>query len=1050
MANLQIDEETLQIFLEEAREHLSDIETELVAIESDGSSKIDSELVNKVFRGIHSIKGGAGFFGLERLKTLAHTLENILNRVRNEELVPTRNVVSAMLKAADVLTGMIADPTTSNDVDITVPLEALKAIEQPSSALPQIRELQSKEGKTIFRIVEADIERAIKGGKFLYILEYDLVADIEAKERTPWQLFNELEKTGFLMETALLLESDGTIEASSEHLPFFALFATVLDEELMRDFSELPADRVHRVIAPKTMTRLPAAIAPPPAPPVVPAAPAVSDSKVQIERDTTSDDSVTSIVSAQSPSSAPATATAASSQAPAKATTPQAPGSLRVNVKVLDTLMSLASELVLARNQLMQKVASNEISEIHASSQSLSLIISELQEAVMSTRMQPLSTVFGKFHRIVRDLSQELGKDIQLEIDGEDVELDKTVVESISDPLTHLIRNSVDHGIEMPEERRKAGKSRTASVKLNAYREAGKVVIEIADDGRGINLEAVKRKALENGLFDQTQLDSMSQTEIVNIIFLPGFSTAAKVTDISGRGVGMDVVRTNLTKLGGVIDIDTHPGLGSTFRVKLPLTLAIIPSLLVSVGHESYAIPQVNLVELVRVPAAEVRNRIERIGEALVMRLRGRLLPLLRLSDVLGIEGTDFQHPETGEERPNRRQQIEDRRAPLESETAEERERRTGKDRRFRSQSAISVAVLSAGEFQYGLIVDKLHESEEIVVKPLGHHFSKCECYAGATILGDGKVALILDVVGVMRFMKLSEVSSNANIEKLEAERTANRLARGDIQSFLLFRGSEREQFAVPLSLVSRIELIEADRLEFNGGKRAIQYRGGSLPILTLDQVAHVGAVSEQGSYFVIVFATNGKEIGLLVSQIVDVQEAGSDFDEITFRQPGVLGSSIMGGATTLLVDLYEVVKIAAPEWITAPRARGDHKIKVLIADDSPFYLRQISKFAGDAGFEVVQAHDGRDAFEVLEREGGSIDAVLTDVEMPNMDGLEFTRKVRAANRWPELPIIAITSLSGEEAVRKGMDAGVDRYIVKLDREKIIQAVEDVLAAKGK
>lgn len=1053
MANLQIDEETLQIFLEEAREHLSDIETELVAIESDGSSKIDSELVNKVFRGIHSIKGGAGFFGLERLKTLAHTLENILNRVRNEELVPTRSVVSAMLKAADVLTGMIADPKTSNDVDITAPLEALKAIEQPSSALPQIRELQSKEGKTIFRIAEADIERAIKGGKFLYILEYDLIADIEAKERTPWQLFNELEKTGFLMETALLLESDGTIEASSEHLPFFALFATVLDEELMRDFSELPTDRVHRVIAPKTMTRLPAAIAPPPAPPVVPTAPAAPESKSQMEHDTASDDSVTSIVSAQSPSSAPVTATTAtiaSSQAPAKATASQAPGSLRVNVKVLDTLMSLASELVLARNQLMQKVASNEISEIHASSQSLSLIISELQEAVMSTRMQPLSTVFGKFHRIVRDLSQELGKDIQLEIEGEDVELDKTVVESISDPLTHLIRNSVDHGIEMPEERRKAGKSRTASVKLNAYREAGKVVIEIADDGRGINLEAVKRKALENGLFDQAQLDSMSQTEIVNIIFLPGFSTATKVTDISGRGVGMDVVRTNLTKLGGVIDIDTHPGLGSTFRVKLPLTLAIIPSLLVSVGHESYAIPQVNLVELVRVPAAEVRNRIERIGEALVMRLRGRLLPLLRLSDVLGIEETGFQHPETGEERPNRRQQIEDRRAPLESETAEERERRTGKDRRFRSQSAISVAVLSAGEFQYGLIVDKLHESEEIVVKPLGHHFSKCECYAGATILGDGKVALILDVVGVMRFMKLSEVSNSANIEKLEAERNANRLARGDIQSFLLFRGSEREQFAVPLSLVSRIELIEADRLEFNGGKRAIQYRGGSLPILTLDQVAHVGAVPEQSSYFVIVFATNGKEIGLLVSQIVDVQEAGSDFDEITFRQPGVLGSSIMSGATTLLVDLYEVVKIAAPEWITAPRTRGDQKIKVLIADDSPFYLRQISKFAGDAGFEVVQAHDGREALDVLEREGGSIDAVLTDVEMPNMDGLEFTRKVRAANRWPELPIIAITSLSGEEAVRKGMDAGVDRYIVKLDREKIIQAVEDVLAAKGK
>jgi two-component system, chemotaxis family, sensor kinase CheA len=1034
-----LDDETLQIFLEEARDHLADIETDLVAIESDGGA-IDSDLVNKVFRGIHSIKGGAGFFGLERLKSLAHVLENTLNKIRNEELSPTREVVSAMLQAADVITTMIADAANSNNVDISAPLKALKEIDdaRPSSFAP-MRELSIHEGQTLFHITDSDIERHTKGGKYLYILEYDLVQDIDAKGSSPWQLFSELEKTGFLIETHFAISNDGAIEASIDSVPFFALFATVLDSGLMEEFTGIPSSQIHIVHNPRVIHGIPAQLVPPP--PTMPDA-EIIEQKHHVEGPSSVMETSIETSNESSVNALPKNAAAASPLASAPATS-----SLRVNVKVLDTLMTLAGELVLARNQLMQKVASHEITEILSSSQSLSLIISELQEAVMSTRMQPLSNVFGKFHRIVRDLSQELGKNIQLDIEGEDVELDKTVIESISDPLTHLIRNSVDHGIELPSVRHSAGKPAVASIRLHAYHEAGKVVIEIRDDGKGIDVAAVKRKALERKLLDSAQLDAMSQTEIVNLIFLPGFSTAATVTDISGRGVGMDVVRTNFTKLGGVIDIDTNPGIGTTFRVKLPLTLAIIPSLMVSVNDEIYAIPQVNLVELVRVPAAEVRNRIERIGEALVMRLRGKLLPLVRLSEVLKLP-RNVTHPETGERISDRRERLEDRRGPLHEETAEERERRTGSDRRFHSQSAVSIAVLSAGDFQYGLIVDKLHESEEIVVKPLGRHFSRCSCYAGATILGDGQVALILDVIGVMRSMKLTEVSSKSNLDRLESERNATHLAKGDIQSFLLFKVADTEQFAVPLSLVSRIELIESSHIESTGGKRSVQYRGGSLPLLTLDQVAKVGATPSQSSYFLIVFAVNGKEIGLQVSQIVDVLEVGADFDEVTFRQPGILGSAIMNSATTLLVDLYGIVKVAAPEWLGIPKKRDSNKVKVLIADDSPFYLRQISQFATDAGFDVLQAHDGREAFEIMEREGNSIHAILTDVEMPNMDGLELTRRVRKVERWSKMPIIAITSMTGDEAMRKGLDAGVDRYIVKLDRERIVQAIEEVFLSK--
>jgi len=1036
MADL-LDDETLQIFLEEARDHLADIETDLVAIESDGGP-IDSELVNKVFRGIHSIKGGAGFFGLERLKSLAHVLESTLNKIRNEELSPTRAVVNAMLQAADVITNMVADAANSNTVDISLPLQALKDIDEasPSSQAP-LRELSVQDGHAIFQVSDADIDRYTKGGKYLYILEYDLVRDIDAKGSSPWQLFSELEKTGFLVETHLTIDNEGEIEASVDSIPFYALFATVLDASLMEEFTGLPAEQIHLVHNPRAGKAQSAiAVPPPPTPPV----PDVVEQPSQASGNSTFMDTIT-----EAAHDVPVGTVAKGTANPPS--NPQASSSLRVNVRVLDTLMTLAGELVLARNQLMQKVASREITEIQSSSQSLSLIISELQEAVMSTRMQPLSNVFGKFHRIVRDLSQDLGKNIQLDIEGEDVELDKTVIESISDPLTHLIRNSVDHGIELPAIRQAAGKPALASIRLHAYHEAGKVVIEIRDDGKGIDVAAVKRKALERKLLDAAQLEAMSQAEIVNLIFLPGFSTAATVTDISGRGVGMDVVRTNFTKLGGVIDIDTTPGKGTTFRVKLPLTLAIIPSLMVSVNDENYAIPQANLVELVRVPAAEVRNRIERIGEALVMRLRGKLLPLVRLADVLNLQ-RNVTHPETGERLPDRRERIEDRRGPLHEESAEERERRVNSDRRFHSQSAVSIAVLSAGDFQYGLIVDKLHESEEIVVKPLGRHFSHCSCYAGATILGDGQVALILDVVGVMRSMRLTEVSSKSNLDRLESERNASHLAKADIQSFLLFRVAEAEQFAVPLSLVSRIELIESAHIESTGGKRSVQYRGGSLPLLTLDQVAKVGATQEQSSYFLIVFAVNGKEIALQTSQIIDVLEAGANFDEVTFRQPGILGSAIMNGSTTLLVDLYGIVKVAAPEWLGSPKKRDSNKVKVLIADDSPFYLRQISQFATDAGFEVIQAHDGREAFEIMEREGNSIHAILTDVEMPRMDGLELTRRVRRVDRWSKMPIIAITSLTGEDAVRKGLEAGVDRYIVKLDRERIVQAIEEVFLAK--
>jgi len=680
-----------------------------------------------------------------------------------------------------------------------------------------------------------------------------------------------------------------------------------------------------------------------------------------------------------------------------------AENTLRVHVKLLDSLMTLAGELVLTRNQLLRAVASGDTLAIEATTQRVDLVTSELQEAIMSTRLQPLGTVFHKFQRVVRDLAKELGKETMLVIEGEEVELDKAVLEAIGDPLTHLVRNGIDHGIERPQVRQQAGKPKQATLKLSAWHEAGQVIIEVTDDGAGIDPHTIKDKALRMGLREHTQLDAMSDKELVKLIFLPGFSTAKQVTDMSGRGVGMDIVHTNLTKLGGTIEIESQVGRGTTFRIKLPLTLAIIPCLLVAVAGECYAVPQVNLVELIRVPAAQMADRLEYIGTALVMRRHGSLLPIVSLRDLLGHRTPT---PEQG------------------------------------SAGAVHILVVAAGDLHYGLIVDALLDSEEIVVKPLGQHLQGCQSYAGATILGDGRVALILDVVGIRTVMHLAEVKATPGAERQHA--TQDDQTRQDCQSLLLVRNAPHEQFAIPLSLISRIERISAHAIESRGGRRYMQYRGWALRLLALEEVAHVTPREETETLSVIVFTTGGREVGLMVSSILDVLEAEVTFDSMTFRQPGILGSAILMGHTTLLVDLFGLVAAALPDWVVKPErvvTQLGTQSTVLIVEDSHFFLHHIKNFVEEAGYEVYTAMDGREAIQVLETYGDKINLVLTDIEMPNLDGLGLTEHIRNDPRLASLPVLAVTSVCGEGAAKRGLAAGVDAYLMKLDQEKLLVSI---------
>ncbi|MCK4379079.1 MAG: chemotaxis protein CheA, partial [Deltaproteobacteria bacterium] len=462
------------------------------------------------------------------------------------------------------------------------------------------------------------------------------------------------------------------------------------------------------------------------------------------------------------------------------------------------------------RNQLLQAINNGDRGERNNAGQRIDLVTSELQEAIMLTRMQPVGNIFNKFPRVIRDMSRDLGKQLELILEGKDVELDKTIMEGLGDPLTHLVRNSADHGIELPDDRLAKGKDPVGKILLRAYHESGQINIEIIDDGRGLDTEKITAKALEKGLISPEQAEIMTEQEKANLIMLPGLSTAEKITDVSGRGVGMDVVKSNLDKLGGQVYIETEVDKGTTIRIKLPLTLAIIPSLLLVVGDDRYAIPQVNVNEMLRVPANRVRERIEMVGGAEVLMLRGELIPIIHLSRVLQLDST-FADPATGERKEDRRAVLADSR--IEELAAEGEDKKpivveNIPERRQSYTSDVNLVIVSAGAYKYAMVVDDLDDTVEIVVKPLGHHLQHCQAYAGATIMGDGQVALILDVPGLAR---LAELASLAAMKKT-ADKTvvADEDDKKSKLSLLLFRNSLDEQCAVPLSLVARVEQVKA------------------------------------------------------------------------------------------------------------------------------------------------------------------------------------------------------------------------------------------------
>ncbi len=723
-------DEIVKDFLIESAENLDRLDQDLVKLEGAPSS---TELLARIFRTIHTIKGTCGFLAFARLEKLAHAGENLLSRLRDGELTLNAEITSGLLAMVDAVRSMLAK-----------------------------------------------IEASGQDGDDDY---------------------------------AALIAHLTQLQSGRANLP---------------PANVSPVDVAQNADAPASGGRNEEAV-------VAPQAAQPRDTDAAVE-------------------------------------------TIRVGVNLLDRLMNLVGELVLARNQLLQFSNTTQDAGFQAVSQRMNLIATELQEEVMKTRMQPIGNVWNKFPRMVRDVALSCGKDVRLEMEGQDTELDRTIIEAIKDPLTHLVRNSVDHGIELPEARKQAGKEASGVLKLRAFHEGGQVNIEISDDGAGLNGERIRQKAIERGLVSAQQLARMSDRDIFNLIFLPGFSTAEKITNVSGRGVGMDVVKTNVEKIGGAVDIQSTVTKGTTVKIKIPLTLAIIPALMVTSGGERFAIPQVSLLELVRLEAGEGGKGIETVHGVPVHRLRGRLLPLVYLNRELRIEH-----------------------APV-------------KD--LGTDSPTNIVVVQADGREFGLVVDEITDTEEIVVKPMGKQLKGISAYSGATIMGDGRVALILDILGLaQRAQVISEARESALAEKEKAgKRDDSQMHR---QTLLLVQCGDRGRMAIPLSQVARLEEFPASAIEMAGPQEVTQYRGRIMPLIRLSPALaatgmETAAAPPEDHLQVVVYSEAGRSVGLVVDRIVDIVDETLVVQNPAERR-GVLGSSVIQKRVTDLLDVPSLVRDLIP-----------------------------------------------------------------------------------------------------------------------------------------
>jgi two-component system chemotaxis sensor kinase CheA len=787
--------EVIREFLIETHENLGQLDLDLVTLEKNPTER---ETLSRVFRTLHTVKGSAGFLGLQKLQAVAHAAENLLSRLRAGELTFNAEIASALLAVVDAVRRMLQSveaSETDGDGDFSALIETLELLRAAAGgpAPPAVRVP-----------VESAPAPESKDGE-----------ETRAIPATPPNLAN--------LAATIVTPEPATAEAGE------------------------------------------------------PRGPAVSDS------------------------------------------------SIRVDVGLLDKLMTLVGEMVLARNQIVQLSSSQEDTALLGTVQRLNLLTTELQAGVMKTRMQPINTIWSKFPRVVRDLALACSKQARLEMEGQETELDKSIIEAIRDPLTHLVRNAVDHGIELPTDRLARGKATEGRIALHAFHEGGKVIIEITDDGSGIDPQRIRAKAIKSKLVTPEQADRLDDRELVNLIFLPGFSTADQVTQFSGRGVGMDVVRTHVEKIGGTVTIESRPGLGTTVEMKIPLTLAIIPALTITCAGDRYAIPQVSVLELVRLEGEQAQRGIEQIHGVPVYRLRGNLLPLVYLHHELQVDsiadcGLRIADSQKAKSREAMVAEIANPQSAISNPQSVD--------------GAVNIVVLQADDRQFGLVVDAIHDTEEIVVKPLQKQLKGISAFAGATIMGDGKVALILDVLGLAQ---KASVVTGVRERALSEKSISAPEPTGDRQTVLLFATHDGGRMAIPLSLVDRLEEFPRSAVERVGPQEVVQYRNEILPLIHVSRVlrqrqrqvndGRAGSgrslrnspkANANDPIQVVVYSGKGQRVGLVVDRILDIAE-----ESVAYRShahgPGVSFTAVIQGRVTEFLDCERILNSVDPVFLDQP-----------------------------------------------------------------------------------------------------------------------------------
>jgi two-component system, chemotaxis family, sensor kinase CheA len=854
----------LQEFLTEANESLEVVDVELVRFEREPNN---AELLGRIFRLVHTIKGTCGFLGLPRLEALTHAAETLMGKFRDGMPV-TQDAVSLILAVIDRVKEILAEldrnqhEPSGDDGDL---IRELEHAAFSASAAPDARQ---NVGSLVYQV----LERPLRPGE----------------------------------------------------VPL---------DELERAFRETPGP------APEEDRR------------------ASNDRREEERRDH-------------------------AHRAP----------TLRVHVDTLERLMTMVSELVLTRNQLLEIMRRSDNPELNAPFQRLSNITGELQEGVMKTRMQPIGNAWAKLPRIVRDLSAELGKKIDLIMHGDDTELDRQLLEFVKDPLTHIVRNSADHGIETPDERRALGKSETGTIRLSAFHEGGHVIIEIGDDGRGLNAPRIREKAVRLGLVSEADAAKLSDAQSFRFVFAPGFTTTTEVTSVSGRGVGMDVVKSNIDQIGGTIDIKSVPSQGTTLRIKIPLTLAIVSALIVDANGERFAIPQIAVIELVNVNG-DAEHKIEKIKDATVLRLREQLLPVVHLSTLL-------QLPEPQVVREDQ-----------------------------------FVVVMQVGSRRYGVAVDQVLHTEEIVVKPISAMLRSITLFSGNTILGDGSVIMILDPNGVAGAIGVNADSTTPHDPVIE--RSGDEDPEASV-SLLVFRAGSNEPKAVPISLVTRIEEIDAQRIELSNGRHVVQYRDSLMPLLPIDTNVRVRT---EGMQPLLVFIDKDRSMGLVVDEIVDIVKDRLDI-KVGSRTPGVLGSAIIDGHATEIIDIAHYLPLAFEDWLHRAEVGEGLARRVLLVDDSTFFRNMLSPVLKAAGYDVKAAAGGAEALAVLERDL-NFDFVICDIEMPGLNGFEVAERLRTDPRTQHLRLIALSSHHSPAIVERGREAGFGKFVAKFDRDGLLTVLKE-------